>query len=726
MNAVAKTSPPPASVDLASRPPQRSGPAGAAAWIQRACACGKAAGVSGKCSSCATEEQLGLQPKLGITPTDDHWEREADRVADHVLSDKTGMPYQSPTVTPLVQRQPTGNEEEEELRPQSVARLSRAKVVTEAAAAVRSGGRPLSAAERVYFEPRFGRDLSAVRLHNDARAGTAARAIGARAYTLGSHIAFAPGEYAPHSPDGRHLIAHELTHTLQQGPAAASLQRAESGGSFRGFFHNIALFFGFTRINEAEMEAYLNQIEELGTPAGDFDSDNKALAIANRIEAGGDLFGHSDTVDLRKILIREMQDGATMGDEQTAILFLIMSLENRAPVTQLFEGQNALDANALRSDMGRRNRQRLDNILNAHGISATGMESRANYESCQDAEREAIADAVRQSRADITKAIERLQEAEVSEAVRNSFFLAFRVENPSAEQISTMVSQLNAIRQGVQRVHYICDRGEEESSMCRNGAGGYTSTDPSRDSVSICFMPEPGENAANLAEETDEAKKSNLITHEAAHFYLRVDDNGYFGNQCEETEYARSCLNGTRENCGTSGRPPDERFDNADSYACFVFYLARLAEESREGEGAGRSLAEQAEAYRGGNLGIQVEYPDPLIMAMSDVIYIDEPERTEQFEVTGAPPDSGFSYQWTIVVGEETLPLIASEVWGSPVAHIAYVPEDTKERLRSLHDAGEEEAEVILHTTPYRDAPDSSTVERRFHVRLVSGAAESI
>lgn len=88
-------------------------------------------------------------------------------------------------------------------------------------------GSPLPATERAFFEPRFGRDLSNVRLHTDGQADVASRAINARAFTLGNDVAFAGGEYRPGTSDGRRLMAHELTHTLQQsggdGPNASSL-----------------------------------------------------------------------------------------------------------------------------------------------------------------------------------------------------------------------------------------------------------------------------------------------------------------------------------------------------------------------------------------------------------------------------------------------------------------------------------------------------------------------
>jgi len=82
---------------------------------------------------------------------------------------------------------------------------------------LRGGGRPLSAGERAFFEPRFGADFSRVRLHTDSRAEQAERAVHARAFTLGNDVAFRSGQYNPNAEAGRHLLGHVLTHVLQQG-----------------------------------------------------------------------------------------------------------------------------------------------------------------------------------------------------------------------------------------------------------------------------------------------------------------------------------------------------------------------------------------------------------------------------------------------------------------------------------------------------------------------------
>ena len=93
---------------------------------------------------------------------------------------------------------------------------------------VRSSGQPLSLETRAFFEPRFGHDFSKVRVHADSRAAESARAVQAHAYTVGQDIVFGVAQYAPGTAAGDSLLAHELTHVVQQGTGA---QRATSARS---------------------------------------------------------------------------------------------------------------------------------------------------------------------------------------------------------------------------------------------------------------------------------------------------------------------------------------------------------------------------------------------------------------------------------------------------------------------------------------------------------------
>jgi hypothetical protein len=93
-----------------------------------------------------------------------------------------------------------------------------------------SGGKPLPVSSRRFLEPRFGVELTRVRLHTDARAARVARSLGAKAFTRGEHIVFGDGQCQPETDEGQRLIAHEVSHVLQQrneGRGTGLLQRQE-------------------------------------------------------------------------------------------------------------------------------------------------------------------------------------------------------------------------------------------------------------------------------------------------------------------------------------------------------------------------------------------------------------------------------------------------------------------------------------------------------------------
>lgn len=94
-----------------------------------------------------------------------------------------------------------------------------------------SPGRPLDEKTRAYMEPRLGHDFGKVRVHADERAAESARSVGARAYTVGNDLVFDAGEFAPRTPAGRRLIAHELSHVVQQARAGHAVQFERLGVS---------------------------------------------------------------------------------------------------------------------------------------------------------------------------------------------------------------------------------------------------------------------------------------------------------------------------------------------------------------------------------------------------------------------------------------------------------------------------------------------------------------
>lgn len=178
----------------------------------------------------ALESGPVVQPKLKIDSPDSPLEREADKVADQVvrLSDEgLNVSNGSPT---SIQRKCAKCEDEEEKVQRKEARGAAVEAVSsiEAAKVVTDGGVPLSESERDFFEPRFGHDFSGVRIHTDSKAADSAKAINARAYTFGNHIVFGSGEYSPQKSTDRLLMAHELTHIIQQQGGSRTIQRREA------------------------------------------------------------------------------------------------------------------------------------------------------------------------------------------------------------------------------------------------------------------------------------------------------------------------------------------------------------------------------------------------------------------------------------------------------------------------------------------------------------------
>lgn len=231
--------------------------------LQRKCACGGIPGPSGECAECQKEKLLQRRPsatvpsvvhdvlrspgppldaptralmeprfeydfrqvrvrshgtgvmqrKLTIGAVNDPLEEEADRIADRVLADGA-----HPAVggePPRIQRYAGQGIGQPDTAPASVDRV------------LASPGRPLNTALRRDMEVRFGHDFSRVRVHSDAAAARSARDVSAHAYTVGNNIVFGASQFAPATPAGRRLLAHELTHVVQQ--SAQDVQSVQSG-----------------------------------------------------------------------------------------------------------------------------------------------------------------------------------------------------------------------------------------------------------------------------------------------------------------------------------------------------------------------------------------------------------------------------------------------------------------------------------------------------------------
>ena len=191
-----------------------------------------------------------IQAKLTVGQPNDKYEQEADRVADQVIRmpDPTAteqgpknLSNQIPVIQrmcpeceqelqrqpadeieeeeeKILQRQPMEDEEEELLQAKEIPGQT-PEVSNEVESTInnlRGGGQPLSFTDRSFFEPRFGQDFSKVRIHTNSQAAKMVRSINAHAFTLGHDVVFGAGQYSPKTSAGKKLVAHELTHVVQQ------------------------------------------------------------------------------------------------------------------------------------------------------------------------------------------------------------------------------------------------------------------------------------------------------------------------------------------------------------------------------------------------------------------------------------------------------------------------------------------------------------------------------
>lgn len=170
-----------------------------------------------------------LKPKLTLNTPGDGYEREADHIANTVMS------MSEPELTcgcddgcPNCKNK---HHHHKHLQPKRVrGNYSGDMVVTPGVHEVlRSSGQSLDADIRTFMEPRFGHDFSRVQVHSDRQAAEAATTMNARAFTVGGDIVFGAGQYRPGTGEGRRLIAHELTHVLQQsGEKKAPVQMLQA------------------------------------------------------------------------------------------------------------------------------------------------------------------------------------------------------------------------------------------------------------------------------------------------------------------------------------------------------------------------------------------------------------------------------------------------------------------------------------------------------------------
>jgi hypothetical protein len=171
------------------------------------------------------QESVFFQPKLQVGPVNDVYEREADAVADRVVRmshDENSMRQISAV---SVQRKCAKCQEEDEVQRKEEHDDGHEEATPIVESTIGASGKPIEEHTRSFMENRFGYDFSNVKIHNNSQAVQSAQSINALAYTSGTNIVFNEGQYAPGTESGKRLLAHELTHVVQQRGAQLSVQR---------------------------------------------------------------------------------------------------------------------------------------------------------------------------------------------------------------------------------------------------------------------------------------------------------------------------------------------------------------------------------------------------------------------------------------------------------------------------------------------------------------------
>ncbi len=206
-----------------------------------------------------------IQTKLAVGPAGDQYEQEADMVAEQVVRTLRSGPAEA--------RRQTPPEEEELARAMPLAQRQVGEEggeldseTEQAVQTARGQGRALPEQVRAPMESAFGADFSGVRVHTGPEADTLNRDLSARAFTIGRDIFFREGEYRPQSGEGQKVLAHELTHVVQQGGATVRQkpldENTATGALQRMFSEDDPILEGVSGKQKQALVAYKNDALE--------------------------------------------------------------------------------------------------------------------------------------------------------------------------------------------------------------------------------------------------------------------------------------------------------------------------------------------------------------------------------------------------------------------------------------------------------------------------------
>lgn len=201
-----------------------------------------------------------MQAKLKVSQPNDPFEQEADHIAEQVMSMSSNQVNRKCTSCHMKDEKIDIHRKSNSFDGLEVSD----NIAQDIGNIQNSGGSTLDGSTRGVMESRFGFDFGNVRIHSDEHAAKSAEAVNARAYTVGNDVVFGKNEYSPGTASGKYLLAHELTHVIQQDGRSSTIQRQLSNenavpGPITESVGHVSVSAGITMTAEATLREIYNQ-----------------------------------------------------------------------------------------------------------------------------------------------------------------------------------------------------------------------------------------------------------------------------------------------------------------------------------------------------------------------------------------------------------------------------------------------------------------------------------
>jgi hypothetical protein len=453
----------------------------------------------------------------------------------------------------------------------------------------RIGGRDLDANVRAFMEPRFGQRLANVRVHTGDQAESLSSSLSARAFTVGNDVFFARGEYDPSSPSGMWLLAHELTHTLQQGREGPTIQR--KGGSIW---------------KTEKLRLWLD--ERRGGTLGD----DRARAIVNRWTEQSDEEFLNLTLSERAYLVGQLAARIVGARDERAILAL---LEDNVPSGEVWEMLKDVDQERLVKRFGdkkpfrqrndedaKTNRERLEDAIHAGEQSREAGDPDLVETNCtlDETEKATISEGYSDVLAAINAARVELEAARSDGASEsNKALMSLRVVmgvrgTPSPDVLDKMAKNLRLLYDVSSTQMTIVCETKESSDECDRGGRAYVSEDEPYE-IHLCQKsPDAlGDSWADIDVRDVTRGLVNTFVHEFTHkINYKIND----GAVREDGLPVFPDIYSHKDTFWlVSQMPGGHQFNNPDHMALFVLAAAGMASEEQVAEKMKDPRAEPAE-----------------------------------------------------------------------------------------------------------------------------------